>query len=69
MPYSQRGRNVVRGGSRHAHLLSTPSWVKTLMLVKGIGVMICETLASESCNIALSYLSSEGSAKEVAAKV
>ena len=42
---------------------------KTLMLVKGIGAMIYESLTSESCNIAVSYLSSENSAKDVAAKV
>jgi len=59
MAYSLKGRNVVTGGSRQAHLLSTPSWVKTLMLGKGIGVMVCEGLASEGCNIAVNYLSSE----------
>lgn len=31
--------------------------------------MICERFASEGCNIAINYLSSEDSAKDVAAKV
>jgi NAD(P)-dependent dehydrogenase (short-subunit alcohol dehydrogenase family) len=39
------------------------------MLGRGIGAMICERFASEGCNIAVNYLSSEDSAKEVAAKV
>jgi NAD(P)-dependent dehydrogenase (short-subunit alcohol dehydrogenase family) len=69
MPYSLKGRNVVTGGSRHAHLLSTPSWVKTLMLGNGIGATICERLVSEGCNIAVNYLLSEDIAKEVATKV
>ena len=69
MPYSQKARNVVGGESGRAHLLSTPLMGKDTYACKGIGAMICELLASESCNIAVSYLSSEGSAKEVAAKV
>jgi hypothetical protein len=41
----------------------------TLILDRGIGAMICERFASEGCNIAVNYVSSEDSAKDVAAKV
>jgi NAD(P)-dependent dehydrogenase (short-subunit alcohol dehydrogenase family) len=39
------------------------------MLDRGIGAMICERFASEGCNIAINYLSSEDKAKEVASNV
>ena len=39
------------------------------MVSSGLGALICEKFAAEQCNIAINYLSSEASAKEVEAQV